>query len=354
MMSEESKMDSVFQFILSNKGITAPIEKLEIEGVMDEPGLHWSNPGVKQISVYANGKRHQFVLKRLGDHSKREILVYRFLSAKNGFPIPRLYHDVYDDNTKEFWMVIERCVGRDFPNLADFYEQCGLLLARIHASFWDRINTLPEFFRTKTERVRLGNAIDRLSRYLESLSKQDIMNLDEELGISIDDLHSVVHEVDREGLPVSLETARCLIHGSFHSPEIMWREVSGEYIPVGIDWESSRIGIPAEDLAFGIPTLLAKGENDMFSNLVDTYLSELKAHGINLDRDKISTSIRHEAHIKLMSSVIPFVLQTYLKVRDNESYTKWCQWLKQDIPKTIRFVQSEVESGHIYDEYKSR
>ncbi|UCH42138.1 MAG: hypothetical protein JSW16_04740, partial [Dehalococcoidales bacterium] len=197
-MLEELKLNSVFQSILSTSGVTAPVEKLEIEGVADEPGLHWSNPGVKQVSVYADGKYHQFVLKRLGEHSKREILVYRFLSARNGFPIPRLYHDVYDEKTKEFWMVIERCAGRDFPNPGGFYEQCGLLLARIHASFWGKFDILPDFFQTKKDKERLRRAIDILTDFLGSLPEQDIVTLDKELGMSIDYLHSTLQKVPRE------------------------------------------------------------------------------------------------------------------------------------------------------------
>ena len=340
----------MFSTILSGDGITASIENLEIEGIMDEPGLHWSNPGVKQASVYAGGTCHQFVVKRLGEHSKREILVYRFLSAQKGFPIPRLYHDVYDDNTQEYWMVIERCVGRQFTNTGDFYEQCGLLLARIHAPFWDKTDTLPDFFQTRKETRRLPKAIDRLSAFIESLSKREIITLEAGLGTSIDELHSAVSKVNREYLPESLETTRCLIHGSFHPPEIMWREVPGEYTPVGVDWEGSRVGNPTEDLSFSVQNLLAKGEDTIFSDFIDTYLSELKEHGVNRDRDEISADTRHEAHVRMMSRQIPFVLQTYLRVHNDDSYAGWCRWFWQNHPDTMRFVQSEIESGRIYGE----
>ena len=187
-----------------------------------------------------------------------------------------------------------------------------------------------------------------MSDFLGSLSKPDIMTLDRELGVSIDYLHSTLQGVPRERLPESPGNARCLIHGSFHPPEIMWREASGEYIPVGVDWEGSRVGIPTADLAFSVPNLLAKGEDVLFDDFIDTYRSELKEHGVNFERDGISASTRHEAYIRQMSSSIPLVLRTFLRIHDDESYAGWCRWFRQNMPEEMRFMQNEIESGHIY------
>lgn len=349
-MSEESLFNTVFSSILSHKGVTAPLERLELEGIHDEPGFHWSNPGIKMVSAFAGGIRYPFVLKRLSEHSKREALVYKFLSEQEGFPIPRLFYDMYDDDRKEYWMVIERCVGRDFTRPEDFWEQCGLLLARIHATFWDKVDTLPGLFYIDIENERLQKAVDRLTDFLGSLVTHKIKILDNELGLSFNRLRSALDGVVRERLPELPKTGCCLLHGAFHSPEIMWREISGEYIPLGVDWERSRVGIPAEDLTFGVTNLLAKGENALFETFLDTYLSELRRHGITLDRDEVSASIRHEALVHMMGAVIPFVLQTYLRVHHDESFTEWCQWVRQDIPDTLRFLQSEIESDRIYGE----
>lgn len=349
-MSEEPKFFTVFASILSRNGITAPLEKLEIEGVHDEPGFHWSNPGVKMVSAFAGGKRYPFVLKRLDEHSKREALVYRFLSGQEGFPIPRLFHDMYDDDRKEYWIVIEQCVSRDFTRPEDFWKQCGLLLARIHVAFWGRVDTLPRFFYIDIETERLRKAVDSLTGFLESLSSQENEILDNELELSLSNLRSALDGVVRERLPELSRVGRCLLHGAFHSPEIMWREISGEYVPLGVDWERSKVGIPAQDLAVGVSKLLAKGEDALFAKFLDTYLSELSVHGVTLARDEILSSVRHEALAHMMAAEIPFVLQTYLRVRHDEAFTEWCQWLRQDIPDSLQFIQSEIESGRIYGE----
>lgn len=39
-----------------------------------------------------------------------------------------------------------------------------------------------------------------------------------------------------------------LIHGAFYPPEIVLKKGKKEKIPLGVDWESSSIGHPAEDI----------------------------------------------------------------------------------------------------------
>ena len=328
----------------------ALLEKLDVEGLREEPGFHWSNPGVKLVSAFAGGKRYSFVLKRLDEHSKREVLVYRFLSGQERFPVPRLFHDTYDDDRSEYWIVIEQCVGRDFERPEDFWEQIGLLLARIHATFWDRVDTLPDFFHTDVEPGQFPKAVDRLAGFLGSLETQETASLEKGLGLSLSSLRSALDGVNRERLPERPETGRCLLHGSFHQPEIMWRVISGEYTPVGVDWEGSRVGIPAEDLAVSVSSLLAKGENTLFETFLDTYLAELNLHGITIDRGKISASIRRQSIMHMMAAVIPFVLQTYLRVRHDEAFVEWCQWVRLEMPHSLRFLKSEIETGRIYGE----
>jgi hypothetical protein len=61
-LPEEEKLYQVFSSILLENGIKASLEKFDIEGVHDEPGFHWSNPGVKMVSALAGGKSYPFVL----------------------------------------------------------------------------------------------------------------------------------------------------------------------------------------------------------------------------------------------------------------------------------------------------
>ena len=64
-MTYNIMLSDVLSSILSDMGIETPIDRFEIDWLMDTPGHHWSNPGVKQISIYAGGDEYRFVLKTL-------------------------------------------------------------------------------------------------------------------------------------------------------------------------------------------------------------------------------------------------------------------------------------------------
>ncbi|MFW9879278.1 MAG: hypothetical protein ACFFG0_39880 [Candidatus Thorarchaeota archaeon] len=67
------------------------IEGLKIESYYDDPGLHWSNPGVKKVSISTSGEEIELFIKVLQERSKREILVCKFLREFPNFPIPKVY-----------------------------------------------------------------------------------------------------------------------------------------------------------------------------------------------------------------------------------------------------------------------
>ena len=85
-----AEVADLFAAILRREGIDAPIIALDIEGFRDDPGFHWSNPGLKLATITAGGLQHPFVVKRLGHRSRREVPIYCTLSAQSDFPMPRL------------------------------------------------------------------------------------------------------------------------------------------------------------------------------------------------------------------------------------------------------------------------
>ena len=343
-------LNEVIPSILYDMGISSPVDRIEIDGLIDMPGHHWSNPGVKQISAYAGGDEYRFVLKTLAEHSKREIDVYKFLNAIENFPIPRLYHSVYDEENGEYLMIIERCLERDFPAPEEFWEECGKLLARIHSVFWNKSDSLPSLFHLEQKTDRMTIAVERLKEFFDSLNNGNVNLLESELNVSLTDLRSCLEEIDITCLPAVSTPALCLLHGSFRSPEIMWRETHDGYTSLGVDWEACRIGHPAVDLAFGVQNLLPKGESGLFDTFLDSYIRELEPDELITDRDSLITIARQESLIKVMDGVIPFLLQTYMKVRNDESYRKWCEWLKSSLSDTIRYVIDTITSGDIYTE----
>ncbi|UCC16383.1 MAG: aminoglycoside phosphotransferase family protein [Dehalococcoidales bacterium] len=346
-MPNNNMLNEIFPSILSNLGVTNPVNRIEIDGLMDTPGHHWSSPEVKQISAYSGENEYRFVLKTLAEHSKREIDVYKFLTGIEDFPIPGLYYSVYDDKNSEYWMIIERCLERDFPAPEEFWKECGTLLARIHSVFWGKTDNLPPLFHLESRKGKLVDAVGRLYVLLSSLSDGNRNILESELNVSFTELRSCLGEIAKECIPDLPVSDQCLLHGSFRSPEIMWRITPGCFTPLGVDWEACRIGHPAEDLAFGVQNLLPKEEFILFNTFMDTYLKGLAGCEIHPDRENLVSAARREALIKIVDGVIPFLLQTYMKVHKDESYRKWREWLKESLPDTFRYVIDTVTSGGI-------
>jgi hypothetical protein len=188
----------------------------------------------------------------------------------------------------------------------------------------------------------------RLYKFLDSLSDSEEKIIESELNIPLINLKSCLKGVDKDRLLDQMAPDLCLLHGSFHSPEIMWRKTSDGYTPLGVDWEGCRIGHPSEDLAFGVQNLLPDEEFRLFDAFIDSYTNELAACEIHTDREILVSIARREALIKIMDGVIPFLLQTYMRVRKDESYQKWCDWLKSSLPTTIHYLLNLISSDEIY------
>ena len=346
MTQDIAMLKGVFSTILSREGITAPIQQFDVEGLRDEPGFHWSNPGLKSVSMTAGDRQFSIVVKRLGEHAKREVLVYRALSGHEGFPIPRLFHSVYDDEKAEYWIVTERCVGRPFDCQEPFWEQCGLLLARIHAAFWRRTDALPDLFLIERAPARALTVVRKLIDFLDSLSAGDAGALSHVAGSILSELRPALARVKRERLPVAHPPAKCLIHRAFHPPEIMWRRLDEGYTPVAVDWEQARIGAPQEDFATA-GSLLARGEDDLVQVFVGSYLDELNTHGIPLSGEECLISVRSEALLGQMETA-PWLVSQYLRKRDEATFAGWCKWVVKELPVVLGYIQRGVEEGDLY------
>ena len=345
MKQDNATLTRIFSFILSQEGITAPIQWINVKGLRDEPGFHWSNPGLKSVSVTAGNRHFSFVVKRLGKRAKREVLVYRFLSNYEGFPIPRLFHNMYDDDKGEYWIVTECCIGRPFDRKEQFWEQCGLLLARIHVAFWDKTDALPDLFRTEPPTDRTWTAVKKLIGFLDSLPGEETVALEHVAGPTLSDLRTALEGVSHERLPVAPPPANCLIHKSFHPPEIMWRQTDEGYVPVAVDWETARIGAPQEDFRVA-GQLLAQGEDGLVQVLLDSYLDELNTHGISLSRDQFLIAVRGDAILDQMETT-PWLVSEYLRRRDDKSFAKWCEWVVKEIPRILGYMRCGIEEGEI-------
>jgi len=340
-VADISELCDVLAVVLRGWGVTDSIEECVVEGLRDEPGFHWSNPGVCSVAFQAGGKQYRCVMKRLGQHSKREVPIYRFLSAFTEFPMPKLYYAMFDDVSEDYWFLIEQCVAYPSATQASvFWEQVGRLLGHIHGRFWGRADSLPRVFHLRRPRETPRCLLDALLTDVKSLDGRSAEIVRQEIGLSSQVTFSASARADGEFSVVKSSSVKCLVHGAFHAPEIMWRLVSGKYDPVAVDWEKSRVGWPEDDLAV-CGSLLAEGREELASILMQTYFTSLSSYEVCPDCNVILEASR-EAGLALKLKTSRWILRQYLKMREEESYGEWLRWAREELRLSLEWVSDEM------------
>jgi hypothetical protein len=339
----EHKFNSgFFEKILSNQ-TEKPIKinDVKIEVYYDDPGLHWSNPGVKKIIISTSSKTIELIVKILHERSKREILIYRFLSQHPHFPIPKLYYTEYNEDTNNYFLIIEfeESIG-EWPFKEPEIVLCGKLAAQIHSYFYDKTNILPEFFIQESYYNSRFKFKDNSISYLERLSKGE-MKVIENIYPDIHSLKNAIESLDIDFFIIEPYTHWVLIHGGFHPPEIVAKKGEKEKVPLGVDWEGSRLGHPAEDIV-GITGQLADwGKPHYYDLLLNSYLEESRNHNIYIDKDDLEREILVENIISQIK-ILPFLWSQYLKNKNNVNFSNWIDWFERSIPKTTNSILNDL------------
>jgi hypothetical protein len=339
----ENKFTSgFFENILSNEtGKPVKITELKIEGYYDDPGLHWSNPGVKKVTILTSTQTIELILKILHVKSKREILIYRFLSEQSNFPIPKVHYTEYDENRKNYILIIdfEDAIG-EWPFKEPEIKLCGKLLAQIHSYFHNKIDLLPEFFSLESYYKSRFKFKDNSISFLEKLTKEE-QEVIETIYPDIHVLRNTIESLDKGFFIIEPYTHWALIHGSFHPPEIVAKRGKKEKVPLGVDWESSRIGHPAEDI-IGISGQLADwGKPHYYELLLNSYLEEIRKNKIDIDKTALEREIIVENIISKIKN-LPFLWNQYLKNKDDINFSNWVNWFEKSIPKTTNSMLNDL------------
>jgi len=311
------------------------IENLKIESYYDEPGFHWSNPGIRKVTIATTNDKIELIIKILHEKSKREILIYRYLSKFQNFPIPKVYYSEYDEDAKNYILIVEfgDSVG-EIPFKEPQIELCGKLLARIHSYFYDKIDTLPDIFFQNSDNYYQtryqfkDNAISFLTTLKDTERK-----ILEKIYPNIHILQNAIESLENSFFIIEPFTNWTLIHGAFHPPEIVLKKGDSEGVPLGVDWENSRVGHPAEDIVGITGQIVYWGEPHYYSLMINSYIEELNKHHIDIDKKALEKEMIIE-NIILGIRGIPFLWRQYLRNKDNPKFTGWVNWFEESCPKT--------------------
>jgi len=317
------------------------IEDLKIEGYYDDPGLHWSNPGVKKVTISTTSRKIELVIKILHERTKREILIYNFFSKHPNFPIPKVYYTEYNENTNNYILIteFEDSMG-EWPFKEPEIKLCGILLARIHSYFYNKIDTLPDiFFRNSYYKSRYTFKENTVS-FLNELNENDL-EIIKTIYPNVHKLRNAIESLNKSFFIIEPFTNWTLIHGAFHPPEIVLKKGKREKIPLGVDWEGSRVGHPAEDIIGISGQLPYWGKPHFYPLLINSYLEEMNNHNIEIDKLALEREIVVENIISNIKN-LPFLWNQYLKNKDDINFSNWVNWFKESMPKTTNFFLNDI------------
>jgi hypothetical protein len=324
---------SFFEKIISKKtNKLIEIKKLSIDSYLDDPGFHWSNPGIKKVTIITSSSKIELIIKTLHEKSKREILIYRFLSKFHNFPIPEVYYTEYNENANLYVLITEFGDGiGEWPFKEPQIELCGVLLARIHSYFWLQVSTLPDFFNQNSYYNSRYKSKENTVSFFRNLKEKNIKII-EKIFPNLNKLKQSIESLDKDFFIIEPYTDWMLIHGAFHPPEIVLRKGEREKIPLGVDWEQSRVGHPGEDLVGITGQIAAWGKPHFYKLLIDSYLKEMDNHRVTIEREALEKEIIVENIIKEVRH-LPWFWSQYLKNKDDKSFSDWVNWFEVSMPK---------------------
>ncbi|KKM26422.1 hypothetical protein LCGC14_1584950 [marine sediment metagenome] len=343
----EEKFTKIFfqNIIFGRTQPNTEIKNLNIESFYDEPGLHWSNPGVKKVNLETNRGKIELIIKILHERSKREVLIYRFLSKHPNFPIPNVYYTEYNEN-KRIYVVITEFGGSigEIPFKEQAIKYCGILLADIHSYFWNNSDALPKLFHSynlyKNRYKFKKNALN----FFNNLKSNEI-KVFEKVYPNIHSLRKNIESLDKEFFKYEPYTKWTLIHGSFHPPEIIAKpgENKTEITPIGVDWEGSRIGHPGEDIAGITGQIPSSGEPHYMKSMIDSYMEVMNNNEAFIDRKALEKEIILENIIQKIK-LIPFMWGKYLEVRNDSKFSNWVNYFENSFTKNTDSALNDMQT----------
>ncbi|OBI78222.1 phosphotransferase [Mycobacterium sp. E740] len=239
------------------------------------------------------------LMGELGRLAATETRFYRELAPawEGGAGVPVSYGSVFDGTTGRFVLVLEDLAADscEFPDTlhpldADRAALVVELLARLHATFWERV---PGWLYTAS-----GDTASLLTgRLLKTSSRRIADRTDIAVGTGrfIDDNYrAVARLID--------EPPHTVMHGDAHPGNVYFRgDVAGL-----LDWQAVRRGHPSRELAYTLVTSMTPEDRRTHQrDLLDLYRQTLTAcGGPQLDRDELWHRYRQGALYAYVAALI--------------------------------------------------
>ncbi len=219
------------------------------------------------------------LMGEVGRLAETETRFYRELSpALTG--LPKSYGSAFDPVTGRFVLVLEdlvvdRCAFPDtlHPLTADQASQVVELLARLHATFWDRAPDWAYTASADSAALLTGPLLKTSARRIAERTDIPV-----ERGQFIDDNYrAVARLID--------EPPNTVMHGDAHPGNVYFRNGEAGLL----DWQAVRRGHPGRELAYTLVTGMATADRQTHERALLDHYRDVLAHGggPELDREEL-------------------------------------------------------------------
>jgi hypothetical protein len=241
------------------------------------------------------------LMGELGRLADTEVRFYRELSGHLD-DVPACHGAVFDPLTGRFVLVLEDLAADgtascEFPDTLhpldpDRAALIVELLARVHATFWRRLDPYPWVYTASADATSLltGSLANASARRLESKTSIPVRT-----GQFINDNYRAVATLIDRG-------PHTVMHGDAHPGNVYFRNGKAGLL----DWQAVRRGHPSRELSYTLITSMTTGarvENQR--ELLDVYRSALHAAGgPEMDRDELWQRYRQAALYAYIATLI--------------------------------------------------
>lgn len=239
------------------------------------------------------------LMGELGRLADTEVRFYRELSGQLG-DVPACHGATFDPVTGRFVLVLEDLAAGgscEFPDTlhpldADRAALIVELLARVHATFWQRLDPYPWVYSASADATSLltGALANAAARRLEGRTDIPVRAGQ----FIIDNYRAVAAVIDRG--------PHTVMHGDAHPGNVYFRNGRAGLL----DWQAVRRGHPSRELSYTLITGMTTAERVQTQHdLLDLYRAELRAAGgPAIDREQLWQRFRQGALYAYIAALI--------------------------------------------------
>lgn len=241
------------------------------------------------------------MIGELGRLASTEVRFYRELSAQLT-DVPACHGATFDPVTGRFALVLEDLTADglavcEFPDTlhpldADRAALVVELLARVHATFWRRLDPYPWVYSASADATSLltGSLANASARRLERRTSIPVRT-----GQFVNDNYRAVASLIDRG-------PHTLMHGDAHPGNVYFRNGKAGLL----DWQAVRRGHPSRELSYALITGMATAVRvEHQRDLLDVYREALHAEGgPHMDRDELWLRYRQAALYSYVATLI--------------------------------------------------